>query len=140
MNGHSAFDFRMSRGSEVAVRENPNETRITKSEMDGIEGASGFGLLSVFGFRHSDFTWLLKQPWLAHLLPSLITDDVEHRFGIRGLLEGLSKFGLMEELGNIRQRMKMFLKLALGHEEKHHQVHRLIIERIKIYPFFRPAQ
>src|SRR5437870_11813268 len=105
----------MSRGSEVAVRENPNETRITKSEMDGIEGASGFGLLSVFGFRHSDFTWLLKQPWLAHLLPSLITDDVEHRFGIRVLLEVLAILGSVEQLGYIGQCMQMRFDLALRH-------------------------
>src|SRR5438093_4027001 len=59
--------------------------------------------------------------------PSLIANDFEHRFRVRRLLERLPKFGLVKKLGNIRQRVKMLLKLPLGDKEQHDQIHRLII-------------
>src|SRR5438105_4172110 len=57
----------------------------------------------------------------------LVLDNSEHRGGVRRLHQGLAKFGPMQVLGNVGQRVQMFLKLPLWHQEKHCQVHRLIV-------------
>ena len=71
---------------------------------------------------------------------SVLADYFEHGFGVGGLLEGGAKFGFVQELGDVRQRVEMFLKLALRHEEQHDEVHGLIVERIEINAFAGATQ
>ena len=49
--------------------------------------------------------------------------------------EHLAELGAVQEFGNVRQRMKVFLKLTLRYEKQHDEVHRLIIERVKVDAF-----
>ena len=71
------------------------------------------------------------QDALFSLLPMLL-DDFKHGFGVGGLFEGLTKFGFMQELRDICQRVEMFLELTLRNEEEHDEIHRLIVERVEI--------
>src|SRR6266850_5493318 len=74
------------------------------------------------------------------LLSSLIADDLQHFIPIRRLFEGLAKFRLVQELGNISQRVKMFLELALGNQEQHDQVNGLIVQRVEVDALLGPAK
>ncbi len=60
-------------------------------------------------------------------------DDLEHVLGAGRLFEGLSQIPVMEKLGDVGEGVKVFLKLALGHQEKHDQFDRLVIEGIEIH-------
>ena len=70
----------------------------------------------------------------------MLPDDFQHGFAVRGLFEGGAKFGFVEEFGDVRQSVKMFLKLTLRHEKQHDEIHGLIVERIEINAFARAAQ
>lgn len=74
------------------------------------------------------------------LLFPLSFDRLQHRFGIGGLFEGLTEFGFVKNLGDVGEGVEVFLKLTLGNEEKHDEVHRLIVERVEVDPFLRAAQ
>ncbi len=76
----------------------------------------------------------------AALFPSLVADNLEHGLGGRGLFEGLAEIGAVKELGNIGEGMEVLLELALRHEKKHHEIHRLIIQRIEIDAFAGAAE
>src|SRR5687768_14348553 len=69
-----------------------------------------------------------------------ILDDLQHRGGVGRLLERGTKIFVVKQLCDIRERMQVFLKLALRHEEEHYQVNRLIIEGIEVYSLSRPAK
>jgi hypothetical protein len=66
------------------------------------------------------------------LLFPLILDHAQHGLGISGLFQGLAKFGLVQNLGDVGEGVKMLLKLALGHQEKHDEVHWLVVKRVKV--------
>src|SRR6267142_3875820 len=74
------------------------------------------------------------------LLVPLVPDDLEHSFSIRRLFESLPELGPVQEFGNVRQRMQMFLELALRHQEEHHKVHGLIVQGIETDSLLRTAQ
>ncbi len=57
----------------------------------------------------------------------------------RGLFQFLAKFLEVKKFGDIGQGVEMFLELALRHQEEHHQIHRLIIQRVKTYPLARTS-
>ena len=46
----------------------------------------------------------------------------------------------MKSLGNFSQRVQVLLKLALRHEEKHHEIDGLIIEGVEIHSRSRTSQ
>jgi hypothetical protein len=48
-----------------------------------------------------------------------ILDDPHHCGGVRSGFEGLAKFFVVQKFCDVGQRVKMFLELALGHEEQH---------------------
>ena len=75
----------------------------------------------------------------AFLLP-LSSDDLEHRVGVRSLFEGLTEICFVEQLGDIGQRVQVFLKLALRYKEEHYQVDRLIIQGIEADAFLGSTQ
>ncbi len=56
------------------------------------------------------------------------------------MLERLAELFIVQQLGDVRQRVQVFLKLALRHEKQHHQIHRLIIQRLKIDTLGRAPQ
>ena len=60
--------------------------------------------------------------------------------GVGGLFEFLAKFLDVKKLGDVGQGVKMFLELALRHQEKHDQIDRLIVQRVKIDPVGGTAQ
>ena len=64
-------------------------------------------------------SWFSRGKTGRQLFFTVFFDDAEHRFGIRSFLKGLTKFFFVKQLGDVGQRVKMFLKLALGHEKKH---------------------
>jgi len=66
----------------------------------------------------------------------LIPDDLEHGGGVGRLFEGLTKFSAVEEFGDIGESVEVFLELALGNEEKHDEIDRLVVEGIEIDAFF----
>ena len=71
---------------------------------------------------------------------ALIPDDLEHSRGIGSLLQRLAEFGPVEEFGDVGEGMEVFLKLALGNEEKHDQIDGLIVEGVKIDAIFGTAE
>src|SRR6267154_1066013 len=86
-------------------------------------------------------SWTLSESApTAASFPAKFLDDLVHRGGVRRFLQRLAKILLMQQLGDIRERMKMLLKLPLRHQEQHHQVNRLIVQRIKIDPLLRPPK
>ena len=46
----------------------------------------------------------------------------------------------MKNLGDVGERVEVFLELTLGNEEKHDEIYRLIIERVEVDPFLRATQ
>ena len=74
------------------------------------------------------------------LLLPLLFDGAQHRFGVGSLFEGLTEFCFVKNLGDVGERVEMFLKLTLGNEEKHDEIDRLIVERVEVDPFFRASQ
>ena len=79
------------------------------------------------------------RPFASLFFP-LFLDRLKHGLRIGGLLEGLTKFGLVKHLGDVGKGMEVLLKLALGNEEKHDKVDGLIVQGIEIHSFWRPAQ
>lgn len=71
---------------------------------------------------------------------ALFLDGFEHGLGVGRLVQGLAEFGLVQQLGDVGQRVQVLLKLALRHEEEHHQIHRLIVQRVEIAAFAGAAQ
>ena len=71
---------------------------------------------------------LFNHVTMERLLLPLVSDDLQHLVSARCLLKGLAKFRPMQEFGDVGQRVKVLLKLALWHEEKNHQIDRLIIQ------------
>ncbi len=63
----------------------------------------------------------------------MFLDDLHHSIGIRRLFEGLTKFFVVKELGDVGEGVEMFLKLTLRNEKEHDEVDRLIIERIEVH-------
>ena len=61
---------------------------------------------------------------------ALVPNDLQHGCGVGRLFEGLPELGFVQEFGNIGQGVQMFLELTLRHQEQHHQVNRLIVQRI----------
>ena len=66
------------------------------------------------------------------LFSALIADDLQHFIRVRSLFEGLAKFCPVQQLGDIGQGVKMFLELALRHQEQHDEVDRLIVQCVKV--------
>ena len=69
----------------------------------------------------------------------LISDNFEHRGSIWSLFQRLAKFGTVKKLCDIRECVKMLLKLPLGNQEQHHEIYWLIIQRIEINAFLRTS-
>ena len=91
-----------------------------------------------YPFRFNDST-IQRFNEITSLLP-VFPDDVKHRLGVRRLFERLSEIGLVEKFGDVGQRVKVLLKLALRHQEQHDELYRLIVERIEAHAFLRTAQ
>ena len=70
----------------------------------------------------------------------MLADDLEHGLGVGGVFERLAEFSLVQKLGDVGERVEVFLKLALGNEEKHDEVDRLVVERIELDPALGAAQ
>ncbi len=70
----------------------------------------------------------------------MVADNLQHGCRVGSLFEGLSEFGAVEEFGDVGEGVKVLLKLALGNEEEHDEIHRLVIERIEINTLFRAAE
>src|ERR1035441_4015917 len=77
---------------------------------------------------------------VTNLFLPLAPDDLQHGVGVGRLLQGLAKFGFVEELGDIGQGVKVLLKLTLRHEEEHDQLDRLIVQGIEVDACLRAAQ
>ena len=70
------------------------------------------------------------------LFTRLLLDDVVDGLGISTVLERLAKFFFVQQLGDLGERMKVLLKLALRNKEEDHQGDRLVIERVEINAIF----
>ncbi len=95
------------------------------------------GIIS-YQFSGADKKRNAKMAW--RLLFPLIFDGLQHRFGVGSLFESLTKFGFVKNLGDVGERVEMFLELTLGNEEKHDEIYRLIIERVEVDSFLRATQ
>ena len=73
-----------------------------------------------------------SRPGSQRLL-SRLTDDLLNGGSVFSVIQRISEFAVVEQLSDIGQRMKMLLKLTLRHEKQHHQIHWLIVQRLKIY-------
>ena len=56
------------------------------------------------------------------------------------MFERLAELFVVQQLGDVCQRVQVFLKLALRHEKQHYQIHWLIIQRLKIDTLGRTPQ
>ena len=74
------------------------------------------------------------------LLLPLLFDGAQHRFGVGSLFEGLTEFCFVKNLGDVGERVEMFLKLTLGNEEKHDEIYGLIVERVEVDTFLRATE
>ena len=70
----------------------------------------------------------------------VFADDVEHGVGVGGFFEGLAEFGPVQQFRDVGERVEMFLKLALRHEEEHDELDGLVVERVEIDAFARAAE
>ena len=62
----------------------------------------------------------------------MLPNNLEHGIGVGSLFEGLAEIGFVQKLGNIRERVEMFLELPLWHQKQHDEIYRLIVQRIEI--------
>ena len=71
---------------------------------------------------------------LAASFPGLSLDDLVHGLGIGSHFERLAKLLSVQQFGDLGQGVQVFLELALRHQEKHHQIHRLVVQGIEAIP------
>ena len=55
------------------------------------------------------------------------------------VLQSIAEILLMEQLGEIGQRVQMLLKLALRHQKQHHQIDWFAVQRVKLNSFARTS-
>ena len=52
----------------------------------------------------------------------------------------MAEFGFMKQLGDIGKGVEVFLELALGHQEQHHELDRLIVQGVETNALFGTAE
>ena len=70
----------------------------------------------------------------------MLTNNLEHGFGVGGLFERGAKFGFVQEFGDVRECVEVFLKLTLRDEKEHDEIHGLIVESVEVHALARAAQ
>jgi hypothetical protein len=69
---------------------------------------------------------------VEELLFPVLFDDGQHGVGVGRFFEGFPEFGLVQQFGNVRERVEMLLELSLRHEEEHDEFYRLVVERVEV--------